>query len=102
VLHCADAFDAAFAGRPCRVVRDDGSSHVLPTWLWSGDATVSDLALFADPCHGATLDIGCGPGRITGALAVRGIEVLGIDTSAQAVRLTRARGAMALQRDVFD
>ena len=102
VFRDTDAFDAAFAGQSCQIVRPDGTTEALSTHRWQGDVTPSDLALFVEPCHGATLDIGCGPGRLAGALAARGIEVLGIDTSVEAVRLTLARGAMALRRDVFE
>jgi SAM-dependent methyltransferase len=54
-----------------------------------------------DGCSGPTLDVGCGPGRLTHALNRRGLPALGIDISATAVRLARARGATALRRDVF-
>ncbi|GIF23558.1 SAM-dependent methyltransferase [Actinoplanes tereljensis] len=54
-----------------------------------------------DRCSGPTLDIGCGPGRLTYALNQRGHPALGIDVSAAAVRLARARGAAVLRRDVF-
>lgn len=101
MLGCTEAFDAAFSGAACQVVRADGTTELLSTALWRGEATPSDLALFVEPCHGATLDVGCGPGRLAGALASRGVEVMGIDTSTEAVRLTLARGAMALRRDVF-
>ena len=40
--------------------------------------TRADLALLAH-CTGRTLDIGCGPGRLTAALAALGHVVLGID-----------------------
>ncbi|TNC23806.1 class I SAM-dependent methyltransferase [Amycolatopsis alkalitolerans] len=53
-------------------------------------------------CTGPTLDIGCGPGRLTSELTARGISSLGIDISGTAVRLTRLRGGAALKRDVFD
>lgn len=52
-------------------------------------------------CVGTTLDIGCGPGRMSQALAARGACVLGIDVVPEAVTLTRARGASALVCDVF-
>ncbi|WP_193612074.1 methyltransferase domain-containing protein [Nocardioides lijunqiniae] len=100
-LQCAEAFDAAFSGRDCEVLRDDGTSRPLATGSWLGEASDTDVALFVEPCHGPTLDVGCGPGRLTGALASRGVEVLGIDSSAEAVSLTLARGAMALHLDVF-
>ena len=45
--------------------------------------------------------MGSGPGRLTIALAERGIPALGIDVAPAAVRLTRTSGALALPRDVF-
>ncbi|MCT9935114.1 methyltransferase domain-containing protein [Planotetraspora sp. A-T 1434] len=53
-------------------------------------------------CSGATLDVGSGPGRLTAALARRGLPALGIDINPYAVELTRDAGASALLRDVFD
>jgi SAM-dependent methyltransferase len=47
------------------------------------------------------LDIGCGPARHTLALAARGVETLGLDVSAWAVRAARHRGALVVHRDVF-
>ncbi|WP_231956693.1 MULTISPECIES: methyltransferase domain-containing protein [unclassified Actinoplanes] len=67
---------------------------------WCRDHRPGDTRLL-DRCTGATLDVGCGPGRLTGALLRRGRAALGIDVSAAAVRLARARGALALRRDVF-
>ena len=54
-----------------------------------------------DHCEGPTLDVGCGPGRLTVALAERGQVALGIDVVHEAVGQTRARGAAALRRDIF-
>jgi SAM-dependent methyltransferase len=54
-----------------------------------------------DRCGGPTLDLGCGPGRLTAALAARGVPVLGVDVSPTAVRQAHRRGASALLRDVF-
>lgn len=51
--------------------------------------------------QGTTLDVGCGPGRLTVALAARGHAVLGIDVTPDAVSLTRAAGGVALHRSVF-
>nr|WP_055503183.1 hypothetical protein [Nonomuraea pusilla] len=52
-------------------------------------------------CCGPTLDVGSGPGRLTVALARRGVAALGIDVTPHAVRLTRRAGGLALCRDVF-
>ncbi len=68
---------------------------------WSRDADAVDLQL-VDACTGPTLDVGCGPGRLTAALARRGTPALGIDVCAEAVSQARLRGAAALRRDVFD
>ncbi len=51
---------------------------------------------------GPVLDIGCGPGRHTRALARRGVLAVGVDISAAAVSLARRRGTIALQASVFD
>ena len=53
-----DALDAAFAGRVCELVRDDGSSKVMATYRWSRAASATDVALFVTPCHGADLGRG--------------------------------------------
>ncbi|GIE30455.1 methyltransferase type 12 [Actinoplanes italicus] len=68
---------------------------------WCRDAIAGDTGLL-DRCTGPTLDVGCGPGRLVGALTGAGRPALGIDISAAAVRLARRRGATALQRDVFE
>jgi SAM-dependent methyltransferase len=68
---------------------------------WDRPADEDDLAMLAR-CVGPTLDVGCGPGRLTAALAEQGSVVLGIDVVEAAVGLTRDRGGPALRRDVFD
>jgi SAM-dependent methyltransferase len=55
-----------------------------------------------DRCAGPTLDIGSGPGRLTLALAERGIPALGIDITPRAVGKARSNGALVMLRDVFD
>ncbi|MDN5894566.1 MAG: class I SAM-dependent methyltransferase [Nocardioides sp.] len=97
----AEALDAAFSGRSCELVHSDGRHRPLATDRWTGAASPSDHALFVDRCRGTTLDLGCGPGRLSGALQDRGVDVLGVDISSEAVRLTKARGAPALCRDAF-
>ncbi|GAA2907992.1 hypothetical protein GCM10010443_83870 [Actinoplanes cyaneus] len=101
-----DTFDRALrraaAGVPSLLsLRDaDGNEHRVDAADWCRAYRPGDAGLL-DRCTGATLDIGCGPGRLTSALLGRGRKALGIDVSAAAVRLARARGALALRRDVF-
>ena len=59
-----------------------------------------DQALL-DRCAGATLDVGCGPGRLAAALMRRGRPALGVDVCPEAVRQARRRGALAVRGDVF-
>lgn len=73
---------------------------ILDPALWCRDDLPGDTTLLA-ACTGPTLDVGCGPGRLTVALASAGRPALGIDVSAAAVRLARRRGATAMRRDVF-
>lgn len=77
---------------------DDG--RPVPVDRWLRDADTSDLPLL-DHCTGPTLDVGCGPGRLTAALVRRGVPALGIDLSDRAVSMTIDRGGLALRRDVF-
>lgn len=97
----AEALDAAFAGQSCELVSADGTSRPLPTDRWTGRASAVDVALFVSRCTGPTLDVGCGPGRLSGALWDREVNVLGLDISPEAVRQTRQRGAPALCLDIF-
>ena len=99
-LSPAAAFAAALRGEPCEVVGSTGG-RALPTWRWGAEPDEGDEQLLRR-CSGATVDIGCGPGRLTRALTARGVATLGIDIVPEAVRLTRERGAAALHRDVFD
>jgi len=95
-------FDAMFRrSLPFTVQHPTGREHRFDPASWSRDDLPGDRTLLAR-CAGPTLDVGCGPGRLVGALAGRGCPALGIDVSATAVRLTRRRGAAALRRDVFE
>ncbi|MEO8106501.1 MAG: methyltransferase domain-containing protein [Actinomycetes bacterium] len=78
----------------------DGRLLALPVQRWLDDASPCDDAML-DLCAGPTLDIGCGPGRLTRALTDRGIEALGVDLSREAIRLAVSRGIPAMQADVF-
>lgn len=97
----AELFDAALAGAPCVLHGMPAGPMPLPVSSWAGGCNATDSAVL-DRCSGATLDVGCGPGRMTQGLSLRGVVALGIDIAPRAVRQTRDRGAHALRRDVFD
>lgn len=95
------AFDRGLRGEVhLDILRAGGHRQPLPVRAWTGGTGPADECLIAG-CAGPTLDVGCGPGRMTEALTRRGTAALGIDISATAVALTRRRGAAALRRDVF-
>ncbi|MBP7972994.1 MAG: DUF2064 domain-containing protein [Candidatus Nanopelagicales bacterium] len=95
-------FDNALRhGSDLHLVHDQGERTVLNVRRWLAEPDDADHSLL-DRCNGATLDIGCGPGRFTIALARRGHHSLGVDTAPTAVEITRAGGAAALCRSVFD
>jgi SAM-dependent methyltransferase len=94
-------FANALRGQPCSVVGLGEVPEPLPVHHWTREADDWDRELLAH-CVGPTLDIGCGPGRLTACLAERGHVVLGIDVVREAVVQTRGRGAVALHRDVFE
>jgi SAM-dependent methyltransferase len=96
------AYDAAFSpGRTAHVVEHGGEVVPFDVPSWAGEPDWVDRELFIDPCDAPTLDVGCGPGRLVGALAARRVRAMGIDVSREAVRQARTRGALALRRDVF-
>jgi SAM-dependent methyltransferase len=82
------------------VTATSGTQILLRLETWDRPADPDDLGLLG-LCDGPTLDIGCGPGRLTTALAERGQVALGIDVVSEAIGQTRRRGASALARDVF-
>ena len=94
-------FAYALQGHPVAVVGLDDEPRELPMGDWTRPADDDDLAMLA-LCSGPTIDIGCGPGRLTAALAHRGDVALGIDVVHEAVDQTLERGGSALRRDVFD
>ena len=97
-----DALSRAGRGQPVRLtLRDDrGTDHHVDAAGWCRSHLPGDRELLTR-CCGPTLDVGCGPGRLTSALHRLGQPALGIDVSAAAVKLARARGANAIRRDVF-
>ena len=97
----SEVFASALDGAPTVVVGIGDEPMALPVHLWSRTADASDHDLVA-LCDGPTLDIGCGPGRLTEALATHGHITLGIDVVPAAVAMTVERGVPAMRRDVFD
>ncbi len=97
----SEVFAEALRGRPCAVVGLGDAPAELPVDEWRRDADGADLELLSH-CAGHTLDLGCGPGRLTAALDRLGHVALGVDVVAEAVDQTVARGVAALRRDLFD
>ena len=93
-------FGHALAGEPCHLEAVGSARVPLPVNRWRRPADDVDVAMIAE-CVGATIDVGCGPGRLTVALAECGHVVLGIDITSASVAATADRGGPVLQRDVF-
>ena len=85
----AEVYGLGLAGD--RVWLEGSRDAELPVRDWNRDHLDGDQALL-DRCQGPTLDVGCGPGRLSTALLGRGVPTLGIDISRQAVALARLRG----------
>jgi len=95
-------FDAAFVGDSVAMRDHTGVEAPLEVARWSGEASEVDHMLFVDQCSGPTIDLGCGPGRLVRALLGRGVSAMGVDSSAEAVRLARTDGLPVLQRSIFE
>ena len=80
---------------------DSGETLLLDAAKFSAPPDAVDKAVL-DRCQGPTLDLGCGPGRLVAELAGRGVPALGVDVAPFALLLSRASGASALRRSVFD
>lgn len=93
-------YERALRTGAARLIIEDGSSAHIPISDWTGVASAADEQLLRR-CSGPTLDVGCGPGRLTAELTRRGQVALGIDVSPLAVAMTNARGGTAMLRDVF-
>src|SRR3954470_8317113 len=97
-------YDRALDGERCWLRHDDVRLDALPvrSWLGGHHADTSFDHAVVGMCHGPTIDLGCGPGRLVAHLVNRGVPALGVDQSATAVELARRAGAPALRRDVFE
>ncbi|MGL5859486.1 MAG: methyltransferase domain-containing protein [Angustibacter sp.] len=98
-------YEMALGGSRVQLVaRGDGRVPLqvpLPATRWTSPADAVDLAVL-DRCEDPVLDVGCGPGRMSAALATAGREALGVDVAADAVAVARAGGADAVRASVFD
>ena len=93
-------YERALRVGSAQMIIEDGSSADFPISNWTGVISEADEELLRR-CSGPTLDVGCGPGRLTAELNRRGQVALGIDVSPLAVAMTNARGGTAMLRDVF-
>ena len=87
-------------GRRLEAVYPDGTRVAVPVESWRGPLLPGDSTLL-DRCTGATLDVGCGPGRLAAALRRKGVPAVGIDVNEDALRLARAAGARVHRCSVF-
>lgn len=94
------AFDVALAGIGTHLQLDDGSLLRLTSHRWHSKARGSDHWIL-NRCHGPTIDLGCGPGRLVAGLLSRGVRALGVDASEQANAGATARGVPVLLGNVF-
>lgn len=97
----AAVFASALTGTDCHVEWVDEGLTPLPMARWRRTANASDRALLAH-CVGATLDVGCGPGRMAEHLVARCHRVLALDIVPEAAALAARRGLDTLVGDVFD
>lgn len=108
-------YDRALGGERCWIRHEDGEVRPLPAHRWLGTRCTGTNAsngsrgpdeVFDEAvtqlCTGATIELGCGPGRLVARLIQRGVPALGIDRSATAIRLAGRGGAPALLGDVFE
>ncbi len=96
----AQVFTAALRGDDCQVIGLGDPPAPLPIGEWRRAADAGDRALL-EQCVGSTIDIGCGPGRMSRHLMDQGHGVLAIDVVDEAVQQARDRGVAALCRNVF-
>lgn len=94
------AFARALDGHQAELVRSDGGILPLDIERWRGAAAGEDHWLLGR-CRGATIDLGCGPGRLIEALEARGVRALGVDLAPEAIAQCTSRGVSVVHADVF-
>ncbi len=97
-----ELYEAALRGTGrTRVRYADGHALPLDVPRWASVAAPGDDGLLAR-CDGATLDVGCGPGRLVRALLGAGISCTGLDVAPVAVELARSGGGQVLHASIYD
>jgi len=79
----------------------DGTAIPLLVDRWHAAPRPEELVVLEN-VEEPILDVGCGPGRHTLALAARGMVALGIDVVPTVVASAQQRGTPVLERSVFD
>jgi len=82
-------------------IGDDGTRRRLPFERWLQRAADEEEQLL-EWAVGPVLDIGCGVGRHLVALRRRGMAATGVEVSARAVQIARARGVGVIEGSIFD
>jgi SAM-dependent methyltransferase len=82
------------------LARYDGHADWYDDWRRPQVAgTARDLADLLGPGEGLCLDLGCGTGLLLDSLAATGRTVVGLDRSADQLRIARSRSRRILQAD---
>lgn len=84
-----------------RLVSSCGRVIPMPIERWWAPPSAGEHAVL-DDAMSAALDVGCGPARHVLALEARGVVAAGLDSSDEAVRAARSRGATVHHRSIFD
>jgi len=82
-------------------IGDDGTRRRLPFERWLRRAA-DEEELLLEWAVGPALDVGCGVGRHLVALRRRGVGATGVEISARAVQIARARGVGVIEGSIFD
>ncbi len=98
-----DPYGEAIAqGRDGLYLQPDNAPAVpLAVSRWCRPADHVDHSVL-DRSVGPVLDVGCGPGRLTAALAAQGKPALGVDVAPEAISHALSLGAPALCQSVFE
>lgn len=94
--------EALDTGAPSALLMRTADGRTLPMEVhrWCSRPDAVDARLL-QRCRGPVIDVGCGPGRLTLALAERGVPALGVDIARAAVARARQSGVPVLHQSVF-